>query len=253
MIAKNTVQDLYDFLNTLAPFSAQLPWDNSGFLIGDPAKEVRTCVLAMDVTSDVIHYAESVGAQLIITHHPVIFAPIKRVTADSNVYKLIRADVSVISAHTNLDLAEGGVNDTLAEALGLTNIRPFENEDNIGRIGDLPETMNPADFAVYVKEKLGITADVAYVGENPVKTVALIGGAGSDYIADAVKAGADAYVTGEVKHHEWMAAQEMNITVVSAGHHATEDVVFAPLIAKFAEKFPETKFLPYTSCKVKSV
>lgn len=253
MTEKNTVQHLYEYLDSLAPFSAQMPWDNSGFLVGDPQKEVRVCVLAMDVTADVIRYAQSVGAQLIITHHPVIFAPIKRVTADTLVYRLIRADISVISAHTNLDLAEGGVNDMLAETLGLRNIRPFENEDQIGRIGDLPEVMTPAEFAAYTKEKLGVTADVAYVGENAVRTVALVGGAGSDYIAAAVKAGADGYVTGEVKHHEWMAAQDMPITVVSAGHHATEDVVFAPLIAKLAEKFPETKFLPFSSCKVKAL
>ena len=253
MMQKNTVQDLYRFLDTLAPCDAQLPWDNSGFLIGAPEREVRVCVMAMDITADVIRYAQSVGAELIITHHPVIFAPIKRVTSDSLVYQLIRADISVISAHTNLDLAEGGVNDALAEALRLQNIRPFENEDAIGRIGDLSEAMAPSAFAAYVKEKLGITSDVAYVGETPVKTVALVGGAGSDYVSDALKAGADGYVTGEVKHHEWIAAQDMPVTLVSAGHHATEDVVFSPLIAKFAAKFPETKFLPYTSCKVKSV
>lgn len=253
MIEQNTVQKLYDFLDERAPFSSQLPWDNSGFLIGRKEQVVHTCVMALDVTSDVIRYAKEVGAELIITHHPVIFNPIKRVTSDSLIWQLIRADISVISAHTNLDLADGGVNDALAKSLALENIRPFENEDNIGRIGELKTPMMPEAFAAYIKEKLGETADVAYTGERAIRTVALCGGAGADFIRDAVKAGVDAYVTGEVKHHEWMEAQELPIAVFSAGHYATEQMVFTDLAAVFAEKFPETKFLPVESCKVKSL
>lgn len=253
MIERNTVQNFYDFLDEVAPFASQMPWDNSGLLIGDRESTVRVCVLTMDMTAEVIRYAESIGAELIITHHPVIFNPIKKVTSDSLVYRLIRAGISVISAHTNLDLAMGGVNDALAERLQLKNIRLFENADAIGRIGDLEKEMTAAEFAAHTKACLGETADVAFVGENMVHTVAMVGGAGSDYITDALKAGADAYVTGEVKHHEWMMAQDLPITLVSAGHHATETMVFDGLAEKLAARFPETKFLPFESCRVRSI
>lgn len=106
MIAQNTVLDIYRCLDELAPFSTQLSWDNSGLLVGDFSQPVRVCVLALDVTEKAVRFAKEHDAQLIITHHPVIFSAIRNVTADSLVWKLVRGNISVISAHTNLDLAE---------------------------------------------------------------------------------------------------------------------------------------------------
>mgnify|MGYP002229604867 CR=1 FL=1 len=114
--------DLYSAIDQFAPFSLSMDFDNTGILVGDRHQPVSKVLLALDCTIDVVNYAKEIGAQLIITHHPVIFHPIKRVNEDSVVYHLIRSQIAVISAHTNLDIAEGGVNDVLAQAIGLQNI-----------------------------------------------------------------------------------------------------------------------------------
>lgn len=250
MIVQNTVLNIYRCLDELAPFSTQLSWDNSGLLVGDFSQPVRVCVLALDVTEKAVRFAKEHDAQLIITHHPVIFSAIRNVTADSLVWKLVRGNISVISAHTNLDLAEGGVNDALAAALCLQNVRPFENEDGLGRIGELPDRMEPAAFGGYIREKLGPRSSVAFTERTPVRTVALVGGAGGDYLQTASLCGADAYLTGELRHHEWMAAQSLPISVCTAGHYATEAVVLPALLSRFEQRFPETAFLLCESTEV---
>lgn len=254
MTARNTVSDIYTYLDKYAPFASQLSWDNSGLLAGDMRQEVRTCVLALDMTSEVIRFAAERGASLIFTHHPVIFGGgLSNVTSDSLVWRLIRENISVISAHTNLDLAQGGVNDALAEALMLEKRRPFENEDGLGIIGELPREMEPAALAMYIKEKLGEKSDVAYTAKQAVRTLAVVGGSGGDYLDAAVLCGADGYLTGEMKHHEWMAAQEKPLTVLTAGHYATEAVVLPALQRGLARRFPETAFLLYESAAVVSL
>lgn len=253
MTVPNTVFDFYRCLDELAPFSTQLSWDNSGLLVGDFAQQVHTCVLALDVTEEVIRFAKKHGAQLIVTHHPVIFGSIRNVTAESLVWRLARENISVISAHTNLDLAEGGVNDALAAALRLQNVRPFENEDGLGRIGELPGKMEPAAFAGYVRERLGLRSDIAFTKHDPVRTVAVIGGAGGDYLQAAALCGADAYLTGELRHHEWMAAQALPLSVYTAGHYATESVVLPVLLARFSRRFPETEILLCESTEVSAL
>lgn len=122
----STVFDLYSAIDQFAPFSLSMDFDNTGILVGDRHQAVSKVLLALDCTMDVVNYAKEIGAQLIITHHPVIFHPIKRVNEDSVVYHLIRSQIAVISAHTNLDIAEDGVNDVLAQAIGLQNISGLE-------------------------------------------------------------------------------------------------------------------------------
>ena len=250
MTIQNTVLDFYRCLDELAPFSTQLSWDNSGLLVGDFSQQVHTCVLALDVTEAVVPFAKEHDAQLIVTHHPVIFGAIRNVTAEGLVWRLARENISVISAHTNLDLAEGGVNDALAGALCLQNIRPFENEDGLGRIGELPEKMEPSVFAGYVRERLGSRSDIAFTKHDTVRSVAVVGGAGGDYLQTASLCGADAYLTGELRHHEWMAAQSLPISVCTAGHYATEAVVLPALLSRFEQRFPETAFLLCESTEV---
>lgn len=250
MTAQNTVLDFYRCLDELAPFSTQLSWDNSGLLVGDFAQQVHACVLALDITEEVIRFAKEHNAQLIVTHHPVIFGAIRNVTAESLVWRLVRENISVISAHTNLDLAKGGVNDALAAALRLQNVRPFENEDGLGRIGELPEYMEPAAFAGYVRERLGVHSDIAFTRRGPVRTVAVIGGAGGDYLQAAALNGVDAYLTGELRHHEWMAAQALPLSVYTGGHYATEAVVLSNLLAYFSQRFPGIEIFLYESTEV---
>lgn len=238
-----TVKAIYDFLDSIAPFDTAEEFDNVGLLVGDPGAEVRGCLVALDVTDSVIEEAAEHGCNLIVSHHPVIFHPLKQLESGSIPANLIRAGIHVISAHTNLDKAAGGVNDALAAALGLQNVRPFEGSDGMGRVGALESECEPDEFARQVKQKLN-AAGVRYVaGRGPVKTVAVLGGGGEFALQAAVDAGADALVTGEAKHHVLLEADRTGATFIDAGHFDTENVVCPVLKQALSEKFPELRTL----------
>ena len=234
-----TVQEIYAFLQGRAPFDTAEGWDNPGMLVGDPHREVNRVLVALDATTGAVDTAEAVGADLIITHHPVIFAPLKRLTADSIPYRLAATGISLIAAHTNLDKAEGGVNDTLAARLGLTDVTVAADEYT--RIGTLPAAMSARDFAAHVAAVLDTA--VRYSGDKTVQTVAVCGGSGGDFMLRCTHL-ADAYVTGEVRHHEWLAAADA-INVIEAGHYATEVPVVDTLCAWLEETYPDLTVIPY--------
>ena len=234
-----TIQEIFNYLNTRAPMDTAEGWDNPGMLVGDPRREVTRVLVALDATTGAVDTAEAVGADLIVTHHPVIFAPLKRLTADSIPYRLAAAGIDLIAAHTNLDKAEGGVNDTLAARLGLTDVTVAADEYT--RIGTLAEPMSARDFAAHVAGVLDTA--VRYSGDKEVKTVAVCGGSGGDFMLRCIGA-ADAYVTGEVRHHEWLAAAG-HINVIEAGHYATEVPVVDTLCTWMTEAFPDLTVIPY--------
>lgn len=238
-----TVNDIYLFLNELCPFDTASDFDNAGLLIGDKNATVTKAVIALDCTESAINKAIDTGAQLIITHHPVIFGGIKNVLSDSIVYRLIKNGISVISAHTNLDIADGGVNDCLAKALGLTEIQKIVCDDGFSfRIGALGREYSPADFAKYAGEKLNFSPRFT-VGKKAVGRVAVCGGSGGDMLANAVSAGADAYLTADVKHNVFIEAANIGITLIDCGHFSTEDVVIEPLKKALCDKFSDILFI----------
>lgn len=234
-----TIQEIFNYLNTRAPMDTAEGWDNPGMLVGDPRREVTRVLVALDATTGAVDTAEAVGADLIVTHHPVIFAPLKRLTADSIPYRLAAAGIDLIAAHTNLDKAEGGVNDTLAARLGLTDVTVAADEYT--RIGTLTEPMSARDFAAHVAGVLDTA--VRYSGDKEVRTVAVCGGSGGDFMLRCIGA-ADAYVTGEVRHHEWLAAAG-HVNVIEAGHYATEVPVVDTLCTWLTEAFPDLTVIPY--------
>ena len=238
-----TVQDIYDFFDSIAPFDTQEPWDNSGFLIGSAAQDVTVAALALDITPGTIQMAKNAGAQLLISHHPVIFRPLKAVKANDPVYELSAAGLSAVCAHTNLDAAQGGVNDCLAQRLGLTDIEPLPipSSETLLRRGKLPDEMTALEFAALVGGKLGARAAVAG-GGKPIQTVAVCGGAGGEFVGE-VAGLADAYLTGEVKHHEFLLARQLGLTVAAAGHFETETPVLFPLARRLSEHFSNVRFL----------
>lgn len=249
-----TVKELYDFLNEMAPFSYAMDFDNCGILVGNPDEQVKKILVCLDCTPQAIARAKEVGANLIVTHHPVIFSPLKSVTADSIVYALLGAGISVICAHTNLDLARNGVNDALAHRLGLKcleGLSPVSCQrgaetvtEYLGRVSFLPQTLSPLDFAQHVKDSLG--GNVRFVcGNRPVRRVAVCGGAGADCLDEAIQVGADALVTSEVKHHIFLSASQRGITLVDAGHFHTEDVVIQPLCESLQDHFKALSIVPY--------
>lgn len=230
-----TVQDVYDRINRAADFSLAMEFDNPGLLVGDPAAQVTFALAALDVTDAVIAEAAARGANLIITHHPVIFHPMKRVTADSLVWKLIRKNISVISAHTNLDLAKGGVNDILAQKLVLGDIEPLENGEGLGRTGILPRGMTPPEFAYYVKRMLNADAVRYCDGGQAIERVAVCGGSGGSLLEAVADSGCQAFVTGDVKHDVMLDAVHRGITLIDAGHFGTETFVVDYLVQLAAE------------------
>ena len=234
-----TIRDIFAYINDRAPMDTAEGWDNPGMLVGNPHREVNCVLVALDATAGAVDTAEAVGADLIVTHHPVIFAPLKRLTADSIPYRLAAAGIDLIAAHTNLDKAEGGVNDTLAARLGLTDVTVAADEYT--RIGTLAEPMSARDFAAHVAGVLDTA--VRYSGDKEVKTVAVCGGSGGDFMLRCIGA-ADAYVTGEVRHHEWLAAAG-HINVIEAGHYATEVPVVDTLCTWMTEAFPDLTVIPY--------
>ena len=243
------VNEIHTYLETLLPRSLSCEWDNDGLMVCiDPDTEVKTVVFALDVTPAVIAYAQDHGAELIISHHPLIFKGIKHVDGNDitskKVIRLLRSGISVMSFHTRLDSAKGGVNDILADTLGLENVIPFDTEEGAyGRIGELAQETQFEDFCLMVKEKLGAPSVCASKGKALVKRVALLGGAGKDDIFSAMRAGADAYVTGEAGYHALMDAAEMGFSVIAAGHDFTENAFHAFFEKELSRVFPEITLL----------
>ena len=254
----SNVTQIYRAIDELAPFWLTMDFDNTGILVGDRQQTVSRALLALDCTCAVVQEALQRGAQLIITHHPVIFNPIKRVNEDTVVYQLIRAGIAVISAHTNLDIAQGGVNDVLAQTIGLQACRGLEllNEKNgayLGRIGKLPQPMDAQQFACHVKEKLGAASVKFAAVDRPIQTVALCSGSGADCLDAAILVGADALLTSEVKQHEYIGATAAGISIFDAGHFDTEDVVIEPLREYLSQKVPDVEFFTTHQTAIRAI
>ena len=234
-----TVQDIVNVLEQKAPFSTAEEWDNVGVLVGDNQASVSAVLVALDVANEVIEQAIEQGVQLIVTHHPIIFDSLKALPSSHPVYRLAAAGIAVLSAHTNADKALGGVNDCLCEMLGLTAVSVAE--DGLCRIGRLPFAMSADAFAVHVGNCLG-TAVRLRAGDDTIQTVAVCGGSGADLVIPLL-AKADAAVTSEVKHHEWLCVPSAK-TLLDGGHYATENAI--------TERFAEwlRKALPTLSVSV---
>jgi len=234
---KCTVQTVADAVNRLAPRRLAEEWDNPGLLLGDPFAEVKKIFVCLDVLDDKISRAIELDAQLIVAHHPLIFHAIKNVRFDlplgKKIARLIKHDVAVFAAHTNLDTAAGGVNDVLARKLGLGDVKPLgDDEIAMGRLGTLETPMTASEFARHVKAALNAdTVRLVDAGDFKISKVGLCGGAGADFIPKAKFFGAQAFVTGDVKYHEAQAAVENGIHVVDAGHFATEFPIVRELAA----------------------
>ena len=237
-----TVADILNYIESLAPAHLKMEWDNVGLNCGSRNAPVTKVLVALDPFEHVCDEAARWGADLLVTHHPLIFQPLPMVTDDAAITRglmtLVRHNISHICAHTNLDCAQGGVNDVLAKTLGLKNITPVsENAWGMLRCGETEE-QPLVDFLSAVKNALGCPG-LRYVdGGKPVRKVAVGGGACSGGLYDALCAGCDTFVTSDVKYNEFWDAKEQGLSLIDAGHFYTEDPVVPVLAAKIAEKFP---------------
>ena len=225
---KCTVQTVADAINRLAPRRLAEEWDNPGLLIGDPTAEVKKIFVCLDVLEENISRAIELSAQIMVAHHPLIFHAIKNIRFDlplgRKILRLIKNDLAVFAAHTNLDSAAGGVNDVLAKKIGLVYVKTFEDDElSLGRLGMLETPMTAENFARHVKKSLNAdNVRLIDAGDFQIKKVGVCGGAGAEFISKAKFFGAQAFVTGDVKYHEAQSAIENKIHVVDAGHFATE-------------------------------
>lgn len=232
--------DLVAIIDGKAPFSTAMPYDNSGLLCGDPQAEIRRVLLSLDVTYGVIEQAKALGVDLILTHHPALFTPQKQFSPDDRVYRLIREGISALAVHTNLDMAEGGVNDVLARAVGLENIQPWCGDDPslVSRRGELVAEMPLSDYCRQVKTVLNANTLRYADGGRPVRKVALCSGSGGDLWESLVGTEIDTLLTGEAKYHHFLEAAQSGINLIEAGHFATENLVLPVLEAWLKEADP---------------
>ncbi len=226
------VLDVFNYIDSFAPFSSQEEWDNSGHLIGSLCDEVKNAVVCLDVNNDVLNFASEIGANLVISHHPVIFSPVKSVTEDSIILSAVKKGISVISAHTNLDKAVGGVNDALCEALSFTFEKVYnETKPSFLNICFPETTFSAKNLSAYLKETLFCSVSYCDTGKIITK-IGLCSGAGADFIDDAIKHGCNAFITGEAKYHEFLEAKDKGISLFAVGHFESE----IPVVKKLTEK-----------------
>lgn len=227
------ISEVFSFLQKQAPFETAEPYDNVGLLVGSADGETETVVVTLDITQEAVDEAVFAGAKLIVSHHPVIFDPLKTLEAGSVPYRLAQHGITAICAHTNLDRAVGGVNDCLCELLGLQNVRL--GPDAMCRIGELPQAMTAEAFGTLVARVLETDVRLK-AGTKKIRTVALCGGGAGDRVLPLLSE-ADAGLTGEVKHHVWLAVPPEK-TMADGGHFSTEVPVTDRLVAWLKEAFP---------------
>jgi len=253
-----TVKNLLENLDKIAAFGLAEQWDNVGLMLGDPDQEIQGILVALDPTEEVLAEAKECGADCIISHHPLIFTPLKAIYTNQPLGRFLRRalenEISVIGCHTNLDQAVGGVNDVLASSLGMVESRVLASSGmdqdaaensaaaniGFGRVGRLADTLSRKAFI----ERLCVFFDLPALrvaGQIPdeVNTVAVCGGSGSDLAEAAFASGAQVYVTGEVKHSTARWAEESGFCIIDAGHFATENPVVDSLVKMLEDIFAE--------------
>lgn len=230
------VKDFYGYLNSIAPFEAQEDWDNSGMLVGDMNAEVKKAAVVLDITHEEIKKAKAIVADLIISHHPVIFNPIKSVTKGSVPYELVASSINALCCHTPLDIADGGTNDSLAELLGINVTRA---DDPILRLGTVEPT-TAQELAGKIANTLNTKVRYADAGKT-IKKIAICTGAGCSLIEAAGEI--DAFITGDASHHNFLDCVQTGITLIAAGHYETEIVVVPVLVKKLQAQFPDIEII----------
>ena len=245
----NTVADILEFVETLAPRYMKMDWDNVGLLCGSRKTPVTKILVALDPFEEVCREAAQWGAELILTHHPLIFHPVKAVTDDSEVGRCIRLlcanGISAINAHTNLDCAPEGVNHRLAERLGLSHIEVIDPQgtDEQGRPwgllrSGLVQVQSLEAFLSTVKKQLGCEG-LRYVNSGkPVKKVCVGGGSCGGFVHEAAKLGCDTFVTADVKYNQFRTAYELGVNLIDAGHFHTENPTMPILAEQLRKAFP---------------
>ena len=240
-----TTNDIYAEMQRYAPLELAEGWDNPGLLV-DCGREVSRVLVTLDITPEVVEEAARKGCQLIVSHHPVIFSPLKKLGGQDVAFQLVKNGISAICMHTNLDAAEGGVNEVLAGFFGMREMEVFA--EGCGRVGSIdpitvPELAKKAHqvLASRCNQPLdGPAVQVKFADTGKVvRRLAVISGAGGSMFEDALAVGADCLLTGEANHHAAIDAVRLGLSLVAAGHYATEFPVCAAIADRLRAAFPE--------------
>ena len=238
------VKDIVKVIEEFAPLSIQEGWDNSGLCVGSPEDEVTSVLLALDCTPALVDEAIECGADMIVTHHPLIFSGLKKITPDdmtgAAVIKAIRAGISIYAAHTNADKVIEGVSGAMAAKLGLQNVRILDEDGDgtgLGVAGDLPQPMTSDQALALVKEKFGLKV---VKSSAPVQTmisrVAMCGGSGGSLIGAAKKSGAQLYISGDISYHNFFTPE--GFMIMDIGHYESEIEIVDILFSLIKKNFP---------------
>ena len=254
-----TVQQIYEEMQRIAPLALAESWDNPGLLV-DCGGEVSRVLVTLDITPEVVEEAARKGCGLIVSHHPVIFSPLKKLSGQDVAFQLVKSGISAICMHTNLDAAEGGVNEVLAGFFGMREMEAFA--EGCGRVGSI-EPVTVPELAKKAQKELAARCNQPFNGPavqvkfadtgKTVRRLAVISGAGGSLFEDAIARGADCLLTGEANHHHAIDAKRLGLSLIAAGHYATEFPVTAAVAEKLRTAFPELEVLvsedardPYT-------
>lgn len=248
------VKEIVDYFSALVPHEMKMDFDNVGLLVGINGVEVKKAVVALDITDDVIDEAIAFGAEIILSHHPMYFE-LKQINDGSligrKIVRMLSHGISGFCQHTNLDAVPGGVNDALAEKLGVKvagyldgpHFTADGREYGMGRYGRLPSPVEFEDYLCDVKFVLNAAGLRYHSSGKQVSKLALCGGSGGNFVEEAVRLGCDTLVTADVKHDRFLAASELGLNLIDAGHFCTENVVVPVLAQMLKNGFPKIEVL----------
>jgi len=239
------LKDILDLLERIAPSGWAEPWDNTGLQVGSCSWKIKKVFIALDPTLRSLRSASEINAQLLFTHHPLIFKPLSKLNIDTYPGNVISESlsngISIVAAHTNLDVAKGGINDILSELLDLQHVQVLHKTEDaegigLGRVGDLPEPCSFMDLIKRVKTIFGVeNLRVSGREDGRIARIAVVGGSGGSMVSHAFEKGADLLLTGDVGHHHALEAMALGITLIDVGHFNAEKKAFSIFAARFME------------------
>ena len=238
------VKDIIKVIEEFAPLSIQEDWDNCGLCVGSPEDEVSSVILALDCTPSLVDEAVRCGADMIVTHHPLIFSGLKKISPEDQVglavIKAVRAGISVYAAHTSADKVIRGVSGAMAARLGLENVRILSDEGDgtgLGVVGDLPVPLTADQALALVKERFSLPVVKASrpVG-GMISRVAMCGGSGGSLIGEALRSGAQLYISGDISYHNYFTPE--GFMIMDIGHYESEIDIVDILFSLIKKNFP---------------
>ena len=238
------VKEVIKVIEDFAPLSIQEGWDNSGLCIGSPDAEVTSVLLGLDCTPELVDEAVACGADMIVTHHPLIFSGLKKISPDDQVggavIKAIKAGISIYAAHTSADKVIAGVSGAMAARLGLENVSILDEDGEgtgLGVVGDLPRPLSAREAIALVKEKFSLKAmRTSRPVEVPVSRVAMCGGSGGSLIKAAMASGAQLYISGDISYHNFFTRE--GFMIMDIGHYESEIEIVDILFSLLRKNFP---------------